>query len=107
MLPPRSDARARQSSSFATRCSTLPICGPTQCHPHWQALDLFDDLVASNLAPNQATLSALAAAHARAGDWQRVGGVLRHMGAPSSGAPPSAATYAPLFRCGGNNRFDT
>lgn len=53
--------------------------------------------MASNLAPNQATLSVLAAAHARAGSWGRVGEVLRHMAAPSSGAPPAAATYAPLF----------
>ncbi|KAI8468309.1 MAG: hypothetical protein J3K34DRAFT_523015 [Monoraphidium minutum] len=61
------------------------------------ALNLFDDLVASNLAPNQATLSALAAAHARAGAWGRAADVLRHMGTPGSGAPPTAATYAPLF----------
>lgn len=47
---------------------------------HTQALTLFDDLLASNLAPNQATFNALAAAHARAGDWGRAGEVLRHMG---------------------------
>ena len=63
-----------------------------------QALDLFDELIASNLTPNQSTFAALAAAHARAGNWARVGEVLRHMGAPGSGTMPAAATYATLFR---------
>ena len=73
------------------------LLSPTFLSHLHQALNLIDDLMASNLSPNHTTLSALAAAHARAGSWNRVGDVLRHMATPSSGAPPTAGTYAPLF----------
>jgi pentatricopeptide repeat protein len=90
-------AAAACHHSPATPFTHPPARRPTPKTPT-QALDFFDELLASNLDPNQATFSALAATHARAGAWARTGDVLRHMGAPASGAAPTAGTYALLFR---------